>query len=428
MQNSKGSDANDVGLQEGDPLLQDQKDGVYQGKNTLQDKIPLGRRIATAFFTLVTVTILGMVFGWCAQKSMVYEPLAIRLQFVFQNFEMLKLFLGAIAGGQIVFFILCLANRGLFNTVRAAFMGCMERKGVVGTALGAALLGAGMALGGGCPGMVLAQVGSGVPLAYVSLLGCFTGALLYGLLEKPLLKMAMAIRINQKYCVAEGQSHSRRTPFFLLACCLCLGGAVALIEVLSPWSTAVTSLIQPDVLNATGSLWGRYIVDAVSWPAWMCGLIIGLLQLPLCLLVKDSLGSSTSYMLLISQWVHALPERHRQKFPEMDTLAKQSHQAQNWWQVLYVVGVVLGSFVSSFLSSTYGTAAKGVYPVEGFVGGILMLFGSRLAAGCTSGHGLSGMALLVTYSIIAVPFMFAGGIITAFTMQAVGSITPSVQW
>ena len=39
-----------------------------------------------------------------------------------------------------------------------------------------------------------------------------------------------------------------------------------------------------------------------------------------------------------------------------------------------------------------------------------------------SGHGLSGMALLFWLSIVAVPAMFAGGIGTAFAMDAAGAL------
>uniref|UniRef100_K1PUK1 Uncharacterized protein n=1 Tax=Magallana gigas TaxID=29159 RepID=K1PUK1_MAGGI len=39
-----------------------------------------------------------------------------------------------------------------------------------------------------------------------------------------------------------------------------------------------------------------------------------------------------------------------------------------------------------------------------------------------SGHGLSGMGLLTWLSFIAVPAMFAGGIVTAFSMQATGAL------
>jgi uncharacterized membrane protein YedE/YeeE len=42
-----------------------------------------------------------------------------------------------------------------------------------------------------------------------------------------------------------------------------------------------------------------------------------------------------------------------------------------------------------------------------------MLFGARIADGCTSGHGLSGMAQPSVGSTVAVAAMFAGGILTA---------------
>jgi uncharacterized protein len=42
-----------------------------------------------------------------------------------------------------------------------------------------------------------------------------------------------------------------------------------------------------------------------------------------------------------------------------------------------------------------------------------MLFGARLADGCTTGHGLSGVAQLGVGSTIAVVAMFAAGITTA---------------
>ena len=43
----------------------------------------------------------------------------------------------------------------------------------------------------------------------------------------------------------------------------------------------------------------------------------------------------------------------------------------------------------------------------------LLIFGARLAKGCTSGHGISGMGMLSTASIIAVAAMFTGGAIVA---------------
>ena len=52
-------------------------------------------------------------------------------------------------------------------------------------------------------------------------------------------------------------------------------------------------------------------------------------------------------------------------------------------------------------------------PAAVVVGGFLMLFGARIADGCTSGHGISGMAQLAVGSTVAVAAMFVGGIATA---------------
>ena len=38
-----------------------------------------------------------------------------------------------------------------------------------------------------------------------------------------------------------------------------------------------------------------------------------------------------------------------------------------------------------------------------------MVFGARLAGGCTSGHGISGMATMGVASFVSVTAVFAGG-------------------
>ena len=51
-----------------------------------------------------------------------------------------------------------------------------------------------------------------------------------------------------------------------------------------------------------------------------------------------------------------------------------------------------------------------------FIGGFVMLFGARIADGCTSGHGLSGMAQFAVGSTVAIAAMFAGGIAAAMLL------------
>eukprot|EP00960_Hanusia_phi_P023376 689982-Hanusia_phi.AAC.1 len=81
----------------------------------------------------------------------------------------------------------------------------------------------------------------------------------------------------------------------------------------------------------------------------------------------------------------------------------------NWWQAVYLVSAIGGAAISSYAAGTYGEF-QGVTPVEAFIGGFCAIFGSRLGSGCTSGHGLSGVALLSLKSMFAVPAMFGGGI------------------
>jgi uncharacterized membrane protein YedE/YeeE len=52
-----------------------------------------------------------------------------------------------------------------------------------------------------------------------------------------------------------------------------------------------------------------------------------------------------------------------------------------------------------------------------FLAGFVMLLGARIAGGCTSGHGISGMAQLSVGSTVAVAAMFAGGILAATLLR-----------
>jgi uncharacterized membrane protein YedE/YeeE len=54
------------------------------------------------------------------------------------------------------------------------------------------------------------------------------------------------------------------------------------------------------------------------------------------------------------------------------------------------------------------------------LGGITLIVGSRVAGGCTSGHGISGMSMLSVASFVTVGGMFAGGMGSAAALRAVG--------
>ena len=92
---------------------------------------------------------------------------------------------------------------------------------------------------------------------------------------------------------------------------------------------------------------------------------------------------------------------------------------------MFVVGVGIGAFIAAFLSGTFqwkkvpdlwqsrfGLAYK-KRAIVAFVGGIIAMFGARLADGCPSGHGLSGGLQLSVSGYVALVCFFIGGLISA---------------
>jgi uncharacterized protein len=158
-----------------------------------------------------------------------------------------------------------------------------------------------------------------------------------------------------------------------------------------------------------------------AWSPYAAGIVIGLLQIPAFLLIETALGASSSYVTvggLIASWIDP-------SILNIDYVSKHvALTPKNWWQVALVGGVLLGAFLSMKLSGAHrqvispiwrralGASSSLRYAVA-FFAGFLMLFGARIADGCTSGHGLSGMAQLSVGSTIAVAAMFAGGIAAA---------------
>ncbi|RAU20240.1 lipocalin [Paramagnetospirillum kuznetsovii] len=157
-----------------------------------------------------------------------------------------------------------------------------------------------------------------------------------------------------------------------------------------------------------------------AWSPYVAGVIIGLLQIPAFLLMNTALGASSSYVTVAG----TLASLFDPGITRIEYVAKHLEGAKNWWQVALVVGIALGAMISSRLG---GTARTGVSRAWGrvasarpsvrfpmaFAGGFLMLLGARIADGCTSGHGISGIAQLSVGSLIAVTAMFTGGILAA---------------
>lgn len=158
-----------------------------------------------------------------------------------------------------------------------------------------------------------------------------------------------------------------------------------------------------------------------AWSPYVAGMLIGLLQIPAFLLINTALGASSSYVTVAGN-LAALVDPAAAK---IDYIARHLGGAKNWWQVALVVGIALGAWLSSRLGGTARSAFSpiwtraagiegfGARAALGFLGGVVLLIGARIADGCPSGHGLSGLAQTALGSFLAVTFMFVGGIAAA---------------
>jgi uncharacterized membrane protein YedE/YeeE len=94
------------------------------------------------------------------------------------------------------------------------------------------------------------------------------------------------------------------------------------------------------------------------------------------------------------------------------------------WRLPFLGGLLLGGFLSATLSGGWtptwslgmfdsvirlGPAGKLAWM---FVGGLFIGFGTRLANGCTSGHGIFGLSNFELPSLVATLSFMAGGILT----------------
>lgn len=97
---------------------------------------------------------------------------------------------------------------------------------------------------------------------------------------------------------------------------------------------------------------------------------------------------------------------------------------------MLVAGVFIGAYLSSKFSGDRGSPASGVPALwqrrfgpsrakryaGAFFGGALLMFGARLAQGCTSGHGISGALQLAVSSWLFVAMFVVSGIAAAFAI------------
>jgi uncharacterized membrane protein YedE/YeeE len=110
-------------------------------------------------------------------------------------------------------------------------------------------------------------------------------------------------------------------------------------------------------------------------------------------------------------------------FSKIPYFQRKTYLDSREWRLYFAVGVILGALIYTVIVSPDCFWTTSVQWWRLLIGGFLVGFGTRLSSGCTSGHGISGIASLSTTSLYAVITFIVVGIITAHAFQFLG-VTP----
>lgn len=164
----------------------------------------------------------------------------------------------------------------------------------------------------------------------------------------------------------------------------------------------------------------------VSWRPYIAGALVGVLA-TLSVVVSSQvlgktqfLGASTTFVRGAGFVERAVDPGHVETNPYF-----MKEKLKVDWQFMLIVGIFIGALGASLIDGSFKLEA--VPPVwrerfgdsvvrralGAFAGGIVAMFGARLADGCPSGHGLSGLMQLSVSGFIALACFFGAGVAAA---------------
>ena len=181
------------------------------------------------------------------------------------------------------------------------------------------------------------------------------------------------------------------------------------------------------------------MLDMLSrpWPWYVAGPLVGLVVPLLLVLGNKQFGVSSNLRHVCTAVL-----------PGSTPYFRYDWKRAGMWNLVFVLGVVIGGFIGGGLldnarpvaisaATVRDLSALGIRDFSGLVpadlftwtslqtfrgltvivlGGFLVGFGTAYSGGCTSGHGLSGIADLQIPSLIALIGFFVGGILGSFVL------------
>lgn len=168
------------------------------------------------------------------------------------------------------------------------------------------------------------------------------------------------------------------------------------------------------------------------WSPYLVGALIGVLSWVTFASMGKALGTSTTVVRAVGAVERVVAPEHADESAYLAKYIGTRSDPKPWfeWQFALVLMLPVGAWLAARGNRNreveivpdlwrwrFGSSKVTRY-AGAALGGAIMLFGARMAGGCTSGHGVSGGLQLALSSWVFIAALLAGGIATAFALYA----------
>ncbi|MCC6491257.1 MAG: YeeE/YedE family protein [Candidatus Hydrogenedentes bacterium] len=170
----------------------------------------------------------------------------------------------------------------------------------------------------------------------------------------------------------------------------------------------------------------KWKLDDGAWSPYVAGALVGVLAIA-SVVATTALTDKTKFLGASTTFVRAagLAEKAVASEHVANNAYFTKEKVKVDWQFLFVIGIFLGAVVSSLTDGSFRLekvpptwqarfgASIGKRALGAVAGGAVAMFGARLADGCPSGHGLSGIMQLSVSGLVALAMFFGAGVFVA---------------
>lgn len=325
----------------------------------------------------VTILILGFLFGAILQYARLNRFNVITGLALKEDLSVAKAIILAIGIGMIL----------LHTEIAMGFASYHVKPFIAGgLLLGGLIFGMGMAVLGYCPGTLAISLGEGSVDALIGIVGGLAGGVVYTLVL-PYIQPLLGPNL----------------------------GTISLRSVIEPEPMFLILTLMLGVLFILFAFWLQKI-DKIKSKKWiLSGTALAILN-PVVFssaVTNRPIGASTTYPYLADLISGVTGNDY------FNAIIKPGH-----WELIFLAGAFMAGLIISIIKKEFNIVLihdnwrkfKGNSVVDrsiwAFAGGFLLIFGARMAGGCTSGHILSGGMQVAFSSLTFGVFAFAGLLIT----------------